>query len=1229
MTKSFPLYTFTFLLLFCTTAQGDWFPGISERMAEFDENVHLILSMRGEYDCNFDITVPGIEITETYNGYQLKLEGMNSVGGGPVLCGYLNMPGQSDVSAEIIHLETAEYSIDTSILNLTEVPGGGDDLEFESGTIFIGEPLILRDVRIVPVSIRPYRIDYLTNTIHVTREISIDFRFLSGNSVNPKQHFTSRISPAFKKLYREMIWNYTDDGTDDFEPSNYMIICPDNLAGNLQNLYQWKNQKGVRTRLVTFSEIGTNLEDYIIKDFITFEYYNSEYPPDYVLLVGDENNSPAHTEYTSDPPTPFSYVSYPGNYINDNYFACLEGDDYFPDIFFGRMCVNSTVNAQIIVNKIISYEKNPNTAQLDWYQRGIVCSDIAEPSQRLTKLEVRETMLGEGGYTSVDTLFGAEQPSLFINWATNGRSFINYRGTGWDFGWSGINIMVDDIPSILNYYKLSVVTGIGCGVSGFGNYYACFGEAWMNAGTISNPTGAVAFLGPTWNTHTQFNDCLDIGLYDALFKDSLRTLAPAYVAGKMAVEAQFDPYIQAYPAVEEVVYTLFGQYLLFSDPELSTRAAPPREIQVTHTDSVLLGEGLVNVNVTDNGGNPLEGLKVGAFIDGETFDADLTGSNGSALLQVSPQSRPNYLHITVTGLDIDTYSDSIPVYSNSQFVSISDYQLEDIPGGDGILAPGESGELSLAGTNYGIEPAGGVWAIMSTENEGVEIQTDSIYFGDIAPEEEVWGDAVFEFDISPQYEPHNVVFSLTFHDDEGYNWISELDFVVSHPYVIMNSYNVDPGPDGILERGGEADMTVTVHNIGGVPVVNLTGVVESLDPEISMINPIADYGTLISGQIVANNSDPFIFRVNNNCPNNFAAHFRFTLSGDQGSFVYILEEEFEILVSQPMSDDPSVDSAGIYFAYEAKDYDYLNAPVYEWMEISPQEGGDGTPIEFTAEDQMQTIALPFTFIYYGEEFDNITVSADGYIVPGVSEITIPVNWTIPRYDEAVGMIAPMWDDLYCLVYEPGDVSYLYDPVEGAFRIEYHEFTHGNTNVYAETFQVVIYDPDVHVTQSGYSEIEFIYGNISDFGRLFSSCGMENLQQDDGIQMWFNYEISPSSFEPEAFTAILITTEPPDFVSIKDPGAMTLYIPETVFLSDNYPNPFNPTTSFRFGLPKDGMVELSVYNILGRKVASLVNEYMSAGLHQIQWNANEMSSGIYFARLSSGGEVRTVKCLLVK
>ena len=89
------------------------------------------------------------------------------------------------------------------------------------------------------------------------------------------------------------------------------------------------------------------------------------------------------------------------------------------------------------------------------------------------------------------------------------------------------------------------------------------------------------------------------------------------------------------------------------------------------------------------------------------------------------------------------------------------------------------------------------------------------------------------------------------------------------------------------------------------------------------------------------------------------------------------------------------------------------------------------------------------------------------------------------------------------------------------------------------------------------------------------------------------------------------------------------LPVKFELQQNYPNPFNPTTVISFQLPAYSHVKLIVYDVIGREIATLVNENKPAGNYTIQFNANKLTSGVYFCRMESGSFSQTKKLLLLK
>lgn len=89
------------------------------------------------------------------------------------------------------------------------------------------------------------------------------------------------------------------------------------------------------------------------------------------------------------------------------------------------------------------------------------------------------------------------------------------------------------------------------------------------------------------------------------------------------------------------------------------------------------------------------------------------------------------------------------------------------------------------------------------------------------------------------------------------------------------------------------------------------------------------------------------------------------------------------------------------------------------------------------------------------------------------------------------------------------------------------------------------------------------------------------------------------------------------------------MPKDFLLYQNFPNPFNPSTSIRFAIPNESFVKLSVYDMLGREIETLVGENLSPAIYEVKWNADRFSSGIYFYRIQAGDYTDVKKMSVIK
>jgi len=128
--------------------------------------------------------------------------------------------------------------------------------------------------------------------------------------------------------------------------------------------------------------------------------------------------------------------------------------------------------------------------------------------------------------------------------------------------------------------------------------------------------------------------------------------------------------------------------------------------------------------------------------------------------------------------------------------------------------------------------------------------------------------------------------------------------------------------------------------------------------------------------------------------------------------------------------------------------------------------------------------------------------------------------------------------------------------------------------------------------------------------VLSSSGTEQIPSASKIKIIPTDELPPS---------------PPDH-DIQD---VKSEIPDRFSLERNYPNPFNPTTVIRYQIPLASRVKLTIYNLLGQEVTTLVDEVQEAGYKSVKWDAQRISSGIYFYKLQAGSFTSVKKMMLIK
>jgi hypothetical protein len=163
----------------------------------------------------------------------------------------------------------------------------------------------------------------------------------------------------------------------------------------------------------------------------------------------------------------------------------------------------------------------------------------------------------------------------------------------------------------------------------------------------------------------------------------------------------------------------------------------------------------------------------------------------------------------------------------------------------------------------------------------------------------------------------------------------------------------------------------------------------------------------------------------------------------------------------------------------------------------------------------------------------------------------------------------------------------------------------------ENFSLHLRDNELGITQK--IDESFVYDFSYTDAVVAKSAGMGNVMPEAML----------AEDKNSRFTLIVAPT-----ITL-DAGEVRSELPDRLALGQNYPNPFNPTTRISFELPSSQFVKLSVFNMLGQEVSTLLQTEMNAGSHFVNFDASQLSSGVYVYRLEAGGQVITRKMTLVK
>ncbi|MCX8080802.1 MAG: C25 family cysteine peptidase [Bacteroidia bacterium] len=536
-----------------------------------------------------------------------------------------------------------------------------------------------RNVNGISLSIYPVRYNPVDNQAEILRKLVIKVNFFGKNKKLKYLEIPEYHSMEEKFILEDRFANLSflnSNGKTQYTPlSEYgdmLIISAPTLTAEMIPLINWKNQKGIRTQMVTTAVTGTSQSS--IKAYIANQYSLN---PNliYVLLVGDHQNITAYNDGMAGTETKWS----------DSKYGMITGgtNDYYPELMVGRFSSTLTTDIQTMVNRTLEYEKNPQAGT--WFTKGIGIGsnegygigDDGEPDW----LHIRNIgikLVNGAGYTYIHEFFdsthgGNDAPgdptSAMVQSAVNtGASIFLYAGHGSQSSCVTSNFNISAINSCTNNGRYPFSVQVACNNGTFHNG-TCFSEAFIRAKNSQGPTGAIASCGSSilmaWAEPMETQDEIGDIISNQYPNNKKYTLGGLFYCGQMKM-------LDKYPTNtgREVMAT----WVMFGDPSCMFRCANPTTLAVQHATCIAPQATSFNVQV-----NPGPGTYVCLSQNNQILGRTLVTSLNTSIAITQTFSISQPILITVTEYNKLPYqatltictgtTTELPHYSENKYVT--------------------------------------------------------------------------------------------------------------------------------------------------------------------------------------------------------------------------------------------------------------------------------------------------------------------------------------------------------------------------------------------------------------------------------------------------------------------------------------------------------------------------------------------------------------------------------
>jgi hypothetical protein len=550
----------------------------------------------------------------------------------------------------------------------------------------------MRGVDYVILGITPFQYNPVTKELLVYRDLRVRVDFIGGNGHFGEDRLRSRF---WEPILQGNLLNYASLPEVDFnrvpssfsetEDVEYLIIVPDdlNFIAWADTIKHWRNLQGIRTGVVTLSEIGGNNSS-MIEAYINNAYHNWDPAPVAVLLLSDYQSSGKGYGITS--------PLWNGYCVSDNIYADIEGNNDLPDLAIARITAQNATHLSNTIGKMLEYERTPPTDP-GFYNVPLIAGGWQSDRWFILCCEVIlgyfETQLDKScdreysGRTSPPTYWSTNQntwmivdyfgpdglgyipevPSHLNDWTgsasginsriNSGTFVVQHRDHGDIDGWSSPSYRISDLNNLHND-KYPFVFSMNCLTGKYNNSSQCFAEAFHR-----EQQRAMGIMAATEVSYSFVNDAYTWGVYDALWPNfdpgygnnpvgakPLQTcFANAY--GKYYLQASNWPYNPQHKVYTHHLFHHHGGAFTTLYSEV------PQHLSVSHDPTLL--PGATEFAVTANAG-----ALIGLTVDGEIIGVG-EGTGSPVQIQIEPQQPGATMIVTVTLANYYRYQQEVPV----------------------------------------------------------------------------------------------------------------------------------------------------------------------------------------------------------------------------------------------------------------------------------------------------------------------------------------------------------------------------------------------------------------------------------------------------------------------------------------------------------------------------------------------------------------------------------------